>query len=177
MTNIQVYYTSHKNVYITINSPLLKVLLWATPIINDHLLKFEQSLEKEDTQEPLANSMLVLMVRGLFSRLQFPYAQFPCTSISGDQFYDIIWEAVCHLERCGFKVLACTCDGLSSNRRFMKLHHMKGYVSHKVLNPYSADGRFLFFISDPPHLIKTVRNCWANQYVGKSSLLVLVHKR
>ncbi len=81
-----------------------------------------------------------------------------------------IWKGV-------IKVLACTCDGLSSNRRFMKLHHMKSSVSHKGLNPYSADGSFLIFISDPPHLIKTMRNCWANQYVGKSSLLVLVHKR
>ncbi len=132
--------------------------------VNTHLQEFEQSLEKEDVQEPLANSMLVLMVRGLFSKLQFPYAQFPCTSVSGDQFYDIFWDAVCRLERCGFRVLACTCDGLSANRRFMKLHHHSNETSlHKVVNPYSADKRHLFFVSDPPHLIKTVRNCWSNQ--------------
>lgn len=102
------------------------------------------------------------MVRGLFSSLKFPYAQFPCTSVCGDQFYDIFWEAICRLERCGFKVLACTCDGLSANRRFMKLHNA-GSLVEKVLNPYSSDGRYLFFLSDPPHLIKTVRNCWASQ--------------
>lgn len=33
--------------------------------------------------EVLAHSMLVIMVRGLFSRLEFPYAQFPCTDLSG----------------------------------------------------------------------------------------------
>jgi hypothetical protein len=130
--------------------------------LNTHLMEFEQSLEKDDVLEPLANSMLVLMVRGLFSKLQFPYAQFPCTTVSGDQFYDVFWEAVCRLERCGFRVLACTCDGLSANRRFMKLHLRKGSTEHKVLNPYSSDGRYLYFISDPPHLIKTVRNCWSS---------------
>ena len=31
----------------------------------------------------LAHSMVVIMVRGLFSRLEFPYAQFPCTDLSG----------------------------------------------------------------------------------------------
>jgi len=104
--------------------------------------------------------MLVLMVRGLFSKLRFPYAQFPCAALCGDQFYDIFWQAVCQLERCGFRVLACTCDGLSSNRRFMKLHHSGS--SLKVLNPYASDGRYVFFLSDPPHLLKTTRNCWAS---------------
>lgn len=127
--------------------------------INSHLLAFESSLD--DVEEPLANSMLVLMVRGLFSKLQFPYAQFPCTSACGHQYFDIFWEAVCRLERCGFKVLACTCDGLSVNRRFMKLHSGDS-LGHKIVNPYSADGRYLFFLSDPPHLVKTVRNCWAS---------------
>ena len=131
--------------------------------INSYLEKFEQSLAKEDEAEkPLANSMLVLMVRGLFSRLHFPYAQFPCTSMSGDQFYDIFWEAVCRLERCGFRVLACTCDGLSANHRFFNLHYGKNTPLHKVVNPYSADKRHIFFLSDPPHLIKTIRNCWSN---------------
>lgn len=27
---------------------------------------------------------------------------------------------------------------------------------------YANDGRFIYFFSDPPHLIKTVRNCWAS---------------
>ena len=54
---------------------------------------------------PLANSMLVLMVRGLFTHMQFPYAQFPCTALSGDMMFDPFWEAVCRLERCDFKVI------------------------------------------------------------------------
>ena len=114
-----------------------------------------------DEQEPLANSILVIMVRGLFSKLQFPYAQFPCTSLHGYELYDIFWEAVERLERCGFNVLACTCDGLSVNRRFIMMHG-SGNLVYKVANPYSDKKRPLFFFSDPPHLIKTTRNCWSS---------------
>jgi hypothetical protein len=112
--------------------------------------------------EPLANSMMVLMVRGLFSKLHFAYAQFPCSSIQGHQLYDLFWEAVERLERCGFRVLACTCDGLSVNRKFFKLHGKKRDLVHKVLDLYSSDGRYMFLFSDPPHLLKTVRNCWVS---------------
>ena len=59
--------------------------------------------------------MLVLLVKGLFSKLSFPYTQFSCTSICGDQMYDIFWEAVSRLELMGFRVMALTCDGLSAN--------------------------------------------------------------
>ena len=54
--------------------------------------------------KPLAKSMMTFMVRGLFTSLQFPYAQFPCPSISGELLFDPFWEAVYRLERCGFKV-------------------------------------------------------------------------
>lgn len=130
--------------------------------INNHLATYEGSLD-QNSVPVLANSMLVLMVRGLFSRLQFPYAQFACTSLTGDQFFDLFWEAVCRLERCGFKVVACTCDGLSSNRRFMRVHYNASTdQAAKVLNPYSSNERYIYFLSDPPHLLKTTRNCWSS---------------
>ena len=151
--------------------------------INSHLASYEKQLEKNDRLEPLATSMLVMMVRGLFSRLRFPYVQFPCTDlsgttvkcyilymytlchnfISGDQLFDPLWEAVFRLECLGFRVMALCCDGLAANRRLFSLHQSKGIV-HKVINPHAHSGerRPLFFLSDPPHLIKTVRNCWAN---------------
>jgi len=132
--------------------------------VNFHLSAFENANKTDnDTSLPVANSMLVLLVRGLFSNLNFPYAQFPCTALSGDQMYEPLWEAVSRLELCGLKVLCLTCDGLAANRRLFRLHDptCKTYI-HKTANPYATDGRFLYFISDPPHLIKTVRNCWSN---------------
>lgn len=69
---------------------------------NTHLINLERSLDQslpETRIAPLAKSLLVFMVRGLFSALQFPYAQFPCLNLSGDLFYDVFWEAVERLER------------------------------------------------------------------------------
>ena len=73
--------------------------------LNDHLLHFEQSLSDSAPASPkLAKTMMVFMVRGLFSKLQFAYAQFPCADLSGDLLYEPFWEAVGRLETCGFKV-------------------------------------------------------------------------
>ncbi len=73
--------------------------------INNHLVAYERSLLGDSpTSEPLARTMMVFMVRGLFSKLQFAYAQFPCRLVSGDLLYDPFWEAVYRIERCGLKV-------------------------------------------------------------------------
>ena len=57
-----------------------------------------------DEEPQLANSMLVLFVRGLFSKFVFSYVQFPCTALSGNQMYEPFWEVVKRFEFCGFKV-------------------------------------------------------------------------
>lgn len=134
---------------------------------NEHLLRFQHMIEgsQKCEEQTLAKTMFVLMIRGLFSKLQFPYAQFAFHSVTGDQLFDPFWEAVYRLERIGFKVLAATADGASTNRHLFKLHGTTakaGEIPYKVPNPYSVDKRFLFFFSDPPHLLKTVRNAWAN---------------
>ena len=120
-----------------------------------------------DSSEPtLATYVFVIMVRGLFIHLEYPYACFPSTGITGDAMYPIIWEAVRRLETCEFKVLGVTADGASPNRKFFRLHKSpdakKDSVTYKTKNPYSDDECDIFFISDPPHLIKTIRNSLFN---------------
>lgn len=79
--------------------------------VNDHLMQFEQSLSHSSipVTPKLAKTMMVFMVRGLFNKLQFPYAQFPCADLSGDQLYEPFWEAVRRLENCGLKVSTASC--------------------------------------------------------------------
>ena len=48
--------------------------------------------------------------------------------------------------------------------------HGDGIV-HQTVNPFAADGRPIFFISDPPHLIKTIRNNLSNSKSGGSRCL------
>lgn len=136
--------------------------------INTQLLHFQKDVEGErDNGTPaLAKTMFVIMVRGLFIRLNFPYVQFPCTSMSGDLLFDLVWEAVYRLERIQLKVLAITADGQSSNRLFFKLHNPNASpneITYRVYNPHSPDNRFLYFFSDVPHLVKTVRNAWESK--------------
>lgn len=69
--------------------------------VNNHLVRFEASLTNEDNDNdnsedapPLANSMVAFMVKGLFTSLQFCYAQFPCAALAGEQLFNPFWEAV-----------------------------------------------------------------------------------
>ena len=63
--------------------------------INDHLLLEKQiNDEQSANNQTLATLVLVLMVRGLFTDLAFPYASFPTSSLSGDQIVPIFYEAV-----------------------------------------------------------------------------------
>ena len=51
--------------------------------VNSHLARYEKELGEQGERDTLATSVLVIMVRGLFTHLKFPYVQFPCTDISG----------------------------------------------------------------------------------------------
>lgn len=142
--------------------------------INTHLLAFEESLCTSPSNEvvPLAKTMMVLMVRGLCSGLEFPYAQFACSSVTGDLLFQPFWEAVRRLEFLGLKVVAATADGASTNRRFFRLHALSSStMPHCVKNPYTSEDRQIYFFSDAPHLLKTARNALAST---KRNLMVRV---
>ena len=137
--------------------------------VNDHLSRFERMESSEPIKPQLATHIFTFMVSGILSDLEFPYVSFPCSSLSGDQLYSLVWGCdqlyslvwgcIRRLEACGFKVLVITCDGASANRKFLNLHKTEneGMVC-KTINPYANEDRPVFFISDPPHLIKTVQS-------------------
>jgi hypothetical protein len=128
--------------------------------VNNHLMH----LGKYDEKASLATYVFVLMVRGLFINLEFPYASFPTKGVTADAMFPIIWEAIMRLELCELKVVGVTADGASPNRKFFKLHQKsyEEHITYKTRNPFSVDGSDIFFISDPPHLLKTIRNCLFN---------------
>ncbi len=56
--------------------------------INHHLHLLEEQLDSPgdfNPQSTIATTVFVFMVRGIFKRLNFPYATFPAKSISADQ--------------------------------------------------------------------------------------------
>ena len=112
--------------------------------------------------------MLVFMVRGLFIKLNFPFAQFATHNLSADQLFPLVWDAVQKLEAADLKVVAFVCDGASQNRKFFRMHSNEKDV-YMTNNPYADEPRPVYFFSDAPHLIKTARNCWANSFAHTSS--------
>ena len=137
---------------------------------NNRLLEFENALYNDDNDDelPLATSMLVLMVRGLFCKLNFPYAQFACNSMSGDLLFDPVWEAVSRLERLGFRVLGLTCDGASSNRRLWKLHSSTDEMIYRVPNIYQK------FLQSQMKMSLQITFYWIHQCQG-SSVTIQLH--
>lgn len=141
--------------------------------INDNLLQLEQEGERPE----VAKQLLTLMVRGLMFKLNFPYAHFASRGATGDVLFPIVWEAIRRLESSGIKVLCVTADGASPNRKFFRMHRkQKDPTSlYKTKNHYSLDGRSLYFVADPPHLIKTIRNCWSHSGENGTRLMQVIH--
>ena len=103
------------------------------------------------------------MVRGLVTSLQFPYALFPAKVLKAPELFSLLWRTIERLSAfLGFTVLTVTCDGAKSNRKMFKLHSLQKILVHKTLNIFRYGENQIFFISDPPHLIKTARNCFAS---------------
>ena len=165
--------------------------------VNNKIRSLENFCNGE-SHDTIASHMLTLMVRGIFIRLDFPYAQFPTSgTYTSNQYYDsnaamllilldlsgvdlhsILWEATRRLEQIGLHVVAYVCDGAKPNRKFFRDHkykpHMKDGIVYKTPNLYRP-GEFIYFFSDVPHLMKTTRNAWANSKEnGSRDLTVLL---
>ena len=133
--------------------------------INNDLLELELKKLCESPRPPVANSILAIMVRGIFINLKFPYAYFPCKKLTAEQLFPIVWEAVERIEAAGLKVLCVVADGASTNRKFFKMHGVtNSEITYKTPNIFTSENRSLYFVSDPPHLIKTTRNCFSHSF-------------
>ena len=133
------------------------------------------TLEQEDE---LATHVLVFFLRGLCTDLNFSLAHFATNNVNALQTFHLFWEAVCLLETvCNLKVLGATCDGANANRSFFKMCELMDptntrNLTYRAKNVY-ATGRFIYFFSDPPHLMKTSRNCLSNSTPGEGKRYLL----
>ena len=44
-------------------------------------------------------------LRGIFFKLEYPYAHFATKGVNIDVLFPLVWEAICQLENFGFKVI------------------------------------------------------------------------
>ena len=84
---------------------------------NLEISRFERIESSEPIKPQLATHILTFI-------MVFPFVSFPCSSLSCDKLYSLVWGCIHRLETCGFKVLAITCDGASANSKFLKLHNI-----------------------------------------------------
>ena len=83
------------------------------------------------------------------------------------QIMPTFWEAVAVLElTCKLQVIATLSDGASPNGKFYQMYEeMKNTdddsLVYHTINLY-APGQYIWFFADPPHLMKTTRNCIAH---------------
>ena len=140
--------------------------------VNNLFAELEEEKKSSVSRRPLAKCVLVFMVRGLFNRLKFPYVHFPTTSTTGAELFPILRKMISRLTRLGLRIMTVTCDGASENRLLFSLHDEKNNkTAYKINNVYTNEGHPIFFISDPSHLIKTIRNCFS-----RGKLLVCIAK-
>ena len=103
-------------------------------------------------------------------------ANFATKDIQASQISPLLWKAVGICESNYLKVIVVTCDGASANCKLFKMHF------HLIFNDVNPDvdvtyhtknldslqeKRFIYFISDVPHLLKTTWNCLFNSGSGK----------
>ena len=132
------------------------------------------TLQKTDE---IATHVLAFLVRSVVNPLKFTLANFATTGATSVQMFPLFWKAVGILEdKVGIKVVGVTCDGASPNRSMFRMHlHMTRVedfnldvdVTYRTLNIMADEKRYIYFISDPPHLIKTARNCLSNSLAGR----------
>ena len=113
--------------------------------------------------ETIATHACVFYLQGIASDLKFAFSYFATTGITAVQLMPLFWNAVCILElTCKLPVIACVSDGAESNRKFYRMHQLlddkvEPGIVYRTINLF-ARNRFIWFLSDAPHLLKTGRN-------------------
>ena len=118
-------------------------------------VELDQNEENEELPDQLATHILQFSFKSLFSKFTHPCAYFLTRNITYGQIDKLFWKGVNSLDEYGFQVLMVCCDGASANRKFMEMN-MKSNNEPIVVNPLTH--KPIFFMSDPTHLIKKLRN-------------------
>ena len=82
-----------------------------------------------------------------------------------------VWDVIGAVESTGLKVIAVTADGASQNRKFFPMHqdpsgsNVSNGITYKTINMYAPEWE-VYFLSNVPHLVKIIRNCWEKSCFG-----------
>ena len=113
------------------------------------------SSTNDHPEAKLATHVLQFFFKSLFAKFDFPYSYFLTKGITAQKLHRIFWQCVSILHGFQFTILLSICDGASENRAFI---NMNGTNASKSQGTNRFSGRPIFFFSDPPHLMKKLRN-------------------
>lgn len=114
----------------------------------------------------LADHALVIMYRPLFSNWVQPIGSFGSRgAASGEDLFRLLLSALIQLEGRGARVLAVVSDGAQSNKAMWKLAGVGvakakdgGEVNNSMIHPTARPDQPVYFLLDPPHAFKCIRN-------------------
>lgn len=115
----------------------------------------EATEQNKNTIKKIATHVLQFYYKSLFAKFEFPCAFFLTRGITAQKLNRVFWQGISVLHGFGFSVMLACCDGAPENRSFMNMNGIN-ITKSKCNNPFSS--KPLFFRSDPPHLMKKLRN-------------------
>ncbi|KAK3910767.1 Transposable element P transposase [Frankliniella fusca] len=129
--------------------------------------------EKTEPSRQLAKKLLVYLASGITNPLQAIVGVFTTGgNFTAGQIYTRTWDIVYRMENLGMKVLCLTCDGASVNKKFFKMHTNLDPTSrfiYKTQNIACGEDRPMFLITDPVHIVKSLRNNFSNSFSHKKT--------
>lgn len=86
----------------------------------------------------------------------------PVAKITAKILHEFCKKVILEVESMGLRVIAVITDNNSLNRKMMSFFSEKQEVS--IVYPHPADNnRPLFYVVDPVHILKCIRNNWMNK--------------
>ena len=120
----------------------------------------------------IAFHVLDFLLRSVVTPFKFSLANLENKNATASQIFPLFWKTIAIFKtQCAIKGIAATFDGASANHKFFRVHfgithddELNGDtdVVYRTINFLSEDKRYIYFISDPPDLLKTANNCFNN---------------
>ena len=136
---------------------------------------------EEDGKE--ASEVMVFMLTGLRSSWKAPVAFFFTTSLSAETLRQLLVHTIDTLQQHGFSIACVTMDGHASNLGMCRALGANMNLQEQPVRPFfMSNDEKIFFLLDPCHMIKLVRNMLhafgairSNSGVIKWSLIEALH--
>ena len=124
----------------------------------------------------IATHVLVFLLRSVVYPFKFSLANFTTTGATSSHIFPLLRKAISLCKLNSPNILAVTCDGASPNHKVFCMHFLMtkedqmnpdNDITYRTVSLFSSDTRFIYFISDVPHFMKTARNCLYNSGKGR----------